>query len=94
MSLLACDRDPKVLQIVVDGCWNTEALSKHLLACRACASLQSAMAAATGFRGGASGRGAAKRRGDADYYRALAVRSWRTWTTAQGVEHFLDQAKP
>ena len=78
MSLLACDRDPLPLGVVVDDSgrrvWDLEALGAHVRECRACASLHSALAAITASRAGRAGRGAAKRRGDAGYYRALAGR--------------------
>ena len=73
MSLLACDRDPNALGVVVDGYWELEALVEHVKACELCDCLQNAMAAATGSRGGSAGRGAAKRRGSSEYYRALAA---------------------
>jgi hypothetical protein len=74
MSLLACDRDPRVVGVVVDGYWELEALSEHVKTCALCACVQSAMAAAMGSRGGSAGRGAAKRRGSSEYYRTLAAR--------------------
>jgi hypothetical protein len=76
MSLLACDRDPVALGVVVTDSgrrvWDLEALEAHVRECRACGSLHSALAAITASRAGRAGRGATKRRGDAGYYRALA----------------------
>ena len=74
MSLLPCDRDPNALRVVVGGFWDLDALREHVQTCRLCACVQGAMAAAPGAKGGASGRGAAKRRGSSEYYRALAAR--------------------
>jgi hypothetical protein len=74
MTLLPCDLDPIQLRVVVNGYWDLEALREHVSACRRCASLGAAMAAMTGSQGGATGRGAAKRRGSSEYYRALAAR--------------------
>jgi len=47
LSLLACDRDPGDLGVVVDGYWDIEALSDHLSECRACRCLQDAIAASS-----------------------------------------------
>ena len=78
MSLLACDRDPVALGVVVADSgrrvWDLEALGAHVRACRACESLQQALAAIAASRAGRAGRGAVKRRGDAGYYRALGAR--------------------
>ena len=80
MSLLACDRDPVALGVVVDSYWNLEALFEHVKACELCECVHDALAAMTGSQGGAAGRGASKRRGNSDYYR-LASRARK----AQGV---------
>jgi hypothetical protein len=78
MSILACDRDPVTLGVVVVDSgrpvWDLEALGAHVRECRACASLRSALAAIAASRAGKAGRGATKRRGDASYYRVLAGR--------------------
>ena len=74
MSLLPCDRDPVALRVVIGGYWDLEALGEHVRDCRLCECVRSAMAAAMGALGGAAGRGAKKRRGSSEYYRALAAR--------------------
>jgi hypothetical protein len=74
MSLLPCDRDPVALGVVVSGFWDYEALREHVRGCRLCECVRRALAGATGAQGGANGRGAAKRRGSSEYYRALAAR--------------------
>jgi hypothetical protein len=76
MSLLPCDLDPLALGIVVDGRWSLEALRDHVQTCRDCTLIRWSFAAITGGAGGRAGRGPLKRRGDANYYRALANRSW------------------
>lgn len=78
MSILACDRDPLTLGVVVvesgRHVWDLEALGAHVRECRACASLRHALATIAASQAGMAGRGATKRRGDGDYYRALAGR--------------------
>ena len=75
MSLLPCDRDPVEAHVVVDGFWDLDALREHLKACELCECVHDALAAMTGSKGGAAGHGASKRRGDSNYYRALAGRA-------------------
>ena len=83
MSLLPCDRDPVALRVVDDdGYWDLEVLFEHVKACELCECVYDALAAMTGSRGGSAGRGASKRRGSSDYYRALAGRARRK---AQGL---------
>jgi hypothetical protein len=74
MTLLACDGDLIALRLAEDGYWNLDALLEHMRECRRCGSFYSAMAAAMGSQGGMAGRGAVKRRGSSEYYRALASR--------------------
>ena len=74
MSLLPCDRDPVALGVVVGRFWNYDTLREHVRGCRLCECVRSALAAAAGAQGGTAGRGAAKRRGPSEYYRALAAR--------------------
>ncbi len=76
MSLLPCDRDPVALRVVDDdGYWDVDALREHVKGCDLCECVHDAFTAMTGSKGGAAGRGASKRRGDSDYYRALAGRA-------------------
>ncbi len=83
MSLLPCDRDPVALRVVADdGFWDIDALRDHVKACELCECVHDAMAAMTGSRGGAAGRGASKRRGDSNYYRALAGRARKAQSLA------------
>ena len=77
MSILPCDSDPIALRVVANGYWDFDALRRHVAGCRRCESVRSAMAAMAGAQGGSAGRGASKRRGGSDYYRALAARSRR-----------------
>ena len=78
MSLLPCNRDPVALRVVDDeGFWNIGALREHVKGCELCECVHDAFTAMTGSRGGAAGRGASKRRGDSNYYRALAGRARR-----------------
>ena len=77
MSILPCDRDPGALRVVVDGYWDLDALREHVAGCRRCECVRRALAAMTGSQGGSAGRGASKRRGGSDYYRALAGRQTR-----------------
>ena len=78
MSLLPCDRDPFALQVVnAEGYWNVDALSEHVKGCDLCDCVHDVFAAMTGSRGGSAGRGSSKRRGDSNYYRALAGRQTR-----------------
>ncbi len=77
MSLLPCDLDPVALRVVVNRYWDLDALREHVSECRRCSSVRSAMAAMTGSQGGTAGHGAAKRRGNSEHYRRLALRSWR-----------------
>ena len=74
MGLLPCDGNLGALGVVVGRYWDYAALREHMQACRLCGCMWAAMAAATGSQGGANGRGAAKRRGSSEYYRALAAR--------------------
>ena len=78
MSLLPCDLDLVALGVIEDGrYWDLDALREHVRECRRCTSVRRAFAAMTGSQGGTAGRGAAKRRGDSEHYRRLALRSWR-----------------
>lgn len=74
MSILPCDRDPVALGVVVGRYWEPEVLTEHLQDCPCCKSVFRAFTALTGSQGGKAGRGASKRRGGSDYYRALAAR--------------------
>ncbi len=74
MSLLACEGDPEALRVVVGGFWDLDALREHVRGCRLCECVRSAMASAASAQAGASGRGAAKRRGSSEYYRTLGAR--------------------
>ena len=78
MSLLPCDSDLVALRLLVDGrYWDLDALRHHVSGCRRCQCIRRALAATTGSQGGMAGRGASKRRGGSDYYRALAARQTR-----------------
>ena len=78
MSILPCDLDPVALRVVVGRYWELDALREHVNGCRRCKSVFDAMTAMTGSQGGIAGRGASKRRGNGDYYRALVKRRRRT----------------
>ena len=74
-SILACGQDLEAAGVIdAERCWDLAGLREHIQSCEKCASVQEAMAAAMGAKGGAAGRGAAKRRGDSAYYRRLAAR--------------------
>lgn len=97
MSLLPCDGDLVALGVVVDGYLDRDGLGKHMSACRPCASVYRAMAKAMGARGGAAGRGAAKRRGSSEHYRRLAQQSWnppQQADQAQGVVLAAEKEQP
>lgn len=77
VSPLPCRGDLAALGVVgMDGYLSLDGLRKHLHECRPCASLYRAMVKAMASRGGAAGRGKAKRRGSSEHYRRLAALSW------------------
>lgn len=87
MKGLPCGQDRIALGIVRNvspehpgGFWDLAALRQHAPACPWCSTFLRAMAIITGSEGGRAGRGAAKRRGDSDYYRALSARRRRQGT--------------
>ena len=83
MSLLPCDRNPVALRVVDDdGYWDIDALREHVEGCELCECVHDAFTAMTGSQGGAAGRGASKRRGDSNYYRALAGRGRKAQSLA------------
>jgi hypothetical protein len=71
---LPCGFDPITLRVIVDDVWDLDALEEHVRGCPACSLIHWAMAVMTGSNGGRAGRGASKRRGSGEYYRALAGR--------------------
>ena len=77
MTLLPCDSDLVALGVLEDGRhWDLGTLREHVRDCRRCTAIRRAFAAMTGAAGGRAGRGASKRRGGSDYYRALALKGW------------------